>query len=181
MTDPPPLLPMPKSYHVRLSPDERADLEALVARRSERAEPVKRALMLLAADEADGAPALPDAEVADRYHVSTRTVERLRERAVEHGLDLALHGVPRGPREPARKFDGTTEAHLVALRKFDGTTEAHLVALRCSDPPGDRSGWTLRLLADQMVALDYVDSMSAESVRRMLKKTRSSPGASARG
>jgi len=154
---------VPKTYHVRLSPDERADLEALVARRSEKAEPVKRALMLLAADEADGGPALTDAEVADRYRASTRTVERLRQRLVEHGLAMTLHGVPRGPKQPARKFDGTTEAHLVALR--------------CSDPPADRSGWTLELLADQMVALDYVESMSTESVRRLLKKTRLSPGA----
>ena len=158
---------MPKIHHVRLSPDERTDLEALIARRSQKAEPVKRALMLLALDETDGAPALCDADVADRYHVSTRTVERLRRRLVEHGLDLALHGVPRGPRQPARKFDGTTEAHLVALR--------------CSDPPEDRSGWTLELLADRMVALDYVDSISPETVRRMLKKTRSSLGVSPPG
>lgn len=148
---------MPKTYHVRLTPEERAGLEALVSRRSERAEPVKRALMLLALDETDGAPALRDAEVAERYHVTTRTVERLRQRLVGHGLDLALHGAPRGPKRPARKFDGAAEAHLVALR--------------CSDPPGDRSGWALQLLADRMVALDYVDSMSAESVRRLLKKT----------
>lgn len=154
---------MPKTYHVRLAPEERADLEALIARRSERAEPVKRALMLLALDESEGAPALRDADVAERYHVTTRTVERLRRRLVKNGLDFALHGVPRGPRVPARKFDGTTEAHLVALR--------------CSDPPDDRSGWTLQLLADQMVALGHVDSMSTDSVRRMLKKTRSSPGA----
>ena len=154
---------MPKTYHVRLSTDERADLEALIARRSAKAEPVKRALMLLALDETDGAPGLRDAEVAERYHVTTRTVERLRRRLVEHGLAMALHGVPRGPKQPARKFDGTTEAHLVALR--------------CSDPPADRSGWTLELLADRMVALDHVDSISQESVRRLLKKTRSSLGA----
>ena len=158
---------MPKTYHVRLSSQERADLEALVARRSQNAEPVKRALMLLAADEADGAPALSDAEVAERYHVSTRTIERLRRRFVEHGLNLALHGVPRGPKQPSRKFDGTTEARLVALR--------------CSDPPEERSGWTLELLADQMVALDYAESISTETVRRMLKKTHSSLGASSRG
>lgn len=160
-------MPVPKIYHVRLSDDERADLEALVARRSRNAEPVKRAMMLLALDEADGAPALSDAEVVDRYHASVRTVERLRRRLVEHGLDLALHGVPRGPKQPARKFDGTTEAHLVALR--------------CSAPPDDRSGWTLQLLADQMVALDYAESMSAESARRLLAKTRSSRGASVSG
>lgn len=158
---------MPKTYHVRLSPDERSDLEALVARRSAKAEPVKRALMLLALDEADDAPALADAEVAQRYHVATRTVERLRRRLVEHGLDLALHGVPRGPKQPARKFDGTTEAHLVALR--------------CSAPPADRSGWTLTLLADQMVALDHVESISPETVRPLLKKTHSSPGVSPPG
>lgn len=116
---------MPKVYHVRLSGDERADLEALVARRSAHAEPVKRALMLLAADQADGAPALPDAEVVERYRVSTRTVERLRQRAVEHGLEVALNGLPLGPRNP--------------LRKFDGEVEARLVALRCSEPPGDRA------------------------------------------
>ena len=158
---------MAKRYHVSLSGNERADLEALVARRSERAEPVKRALMLLAADEADGAPALPDAEVAARYHVSTRTVERLRERAVEHGLEVALYGRPLGPRSP--------------LRKFDGEVEARLVALRCSQPPDDRSGWTLHLLAERLVALDVVESISHESVRQILKQTRSSRGASASG
>lgn len=149
---------MPKTYRVRLAPDERADLHALVARRSERAEPVKRALVLLAADEADGGPAWTDERIAEVYPASLRTVERLRHRLVEHGLEVALHGFPRGPKQPARKFDGATEAHLVALR--------------CSDPPADRARWTLTLLADQMVALDYVGSMSPESVRRLLKKTR---------
>ncbi|MEM6285684.1 MAG: helix-turn-helix domain-containing protein, partial [Bacteroidota bacterium] len=72
-----------------------------------------------------------------------------------------------GPKQPARKFDGQTEAHLVALR--------------CSEPPGDRSAWTLQLLADRMVALDHVESISTDTVRRMLKKTRSSPGASVSG
>lgn len=158
---------MPKVYHVRLSGDERADLEALVARRSGNAEPVKRAMMLLALDEADDAPALSDVEIVDRYHASVSTVERLRRRLVEDGLDRALYGVPRGPKQPARKFDGATEAHLVALR--------------CSAPPDDRSGWTLQLLADQMVALDYVESISTESVRRLLAKTRSSRGVSVRG
>lgn len=149
---------MPKTYHVRLSPDERADLQALIARRNERAEPVKRALVLLAADESDDGPAWTDERIAEVYPVSLRTVERLRHRVVEHGLDITLHGFPRGPKQPARKFDGATEAHLVALR--------------CSDPPEDRARWTLTLLADRMVALDYAEAMSPESVRRLLKKTR---------
>ena len=158
---------MAKRYRIVLSTDERTDLKALIARRSAKAEPVKRALMLLAADEADDGPALSDAEVAERYHVSTRTVERLRERAVEQGLDTALHGLPRGPRNP--------------LRKFDGEVEARLVALRCSDPPDDRAGWTLHLLAEHLVALDVVDSISHESVRQILNQTRSSRGESASG
>ncbi len=158
---------MAKRYRISLSPEERTDLQALVARRSANAEPVKRALMLLAADEADGGPALTDTEVGERYHVSTRTVERLRERAVEHGLDVALSGLPRGPRNP--------------LRKFDGEVEARLVALRCSDPPEDRAGWTRHLLAERLVALDVVDSISHESVRQILNQTRSSRGASASG
>lgn len=149
---------MPKHYRITLSDDERRDLEALVARRSAKAEPVKRALILLGADEADGAPALTDADLAERYRVATRTVERLRWRAVEHGLDTALHGKKRGPRNP--------------LRKIDGEVEARLVALRCSEPPEGYAKWTLHLLADRLVALDVVDSISHETVRQVLKKTR---------
>jgi transposase len=158
---------MPKHYRLALSDDERHDLKTLVARRSASAEPVKRALMLLAADETDGAPALSDAEIAERYHVSTRTVERLRQRTVKHGVEVALNGFKRGPRNP--------------LRKFDGEVEARLVALRCSEPPEDRVGWTLHLLADRLVALDVVDSISHETVRQILSQTRSSRGASVSG
>jgi hypothetical protein len=158
---------MPKTYHVRLTSEERDHLEDLVARRSEKAAPVKRALALLAADESDLGAAWTDEQVAEVYPLSVRTVARLRQRLVEHGLEIALHGLPRGPKQPDRKFDGTTEAHLVALR--------------CSEPPEGYARWTLSLLADQMVALDYAESMSGESVRRLLKKTRSSPGASKDG
>ena len=158
---------MAKRHRITLTDDERQHLKDLVARRSAKAEPVKRALILLAADEADGGPSLTDAEIAARYHVSTRTAERLRERAVEHGLDIALVGLKRGPRAPRRTFDGTVEARLVALR--------------CSDPPDGRTGWTLRLLADRLVALDVVPSISHESVRQILNQTRSSRGASVSG
>lgn len=158
---------MPKTYRVRLSAEERTALEDLCRRRSQKAEPVKRALALLAADESDLGAAWTDEQIAEVYPVSVRTVARLRQRLVEHGLEVALHGLPRGPKQPDRKFDGTTEAHLVALR--------------CSDPPEGHARWTLSLLAERMVALDYAASMSGESVRRLLKKTRSSPGASASG
>jgi transposase len=153
---------MPKTYRVRLTPKERDHLDALARRRSQKAEPVKRALVLLAADESDLGPAQTDAQIAATYPVSERTVARLRRRFVEHGLDLALHGVPRGPRTPKRLFDGETEARLVALR--------------CTDPPQGHARWTLQLLADEMMALSHVESISCESVRRILKKTSSSPG-----
>ena len=158
---------MPKTYRVRLSAEERAGLDDLTRRRSQKAEPVKRALVLLAADESKAGPGWSDEQIADVYPVSVRTVERLRQRLVEHGLEVALHGLPRGPKQPAREFDGATEAHLVALR--------------CSEPPEDHARWTLQLLADEMVALDHAESMSRESVRRLLKKTSLSPGASRSG
>lgn len=158
---------MPKTYRVRLTAEERTALEDLCRRRSQKAEPVKRALVLLAADESELGPAWTDEQIAKVYPVSVRTIERLRQRLIEHGLDIALHGLPRGPKQPDRKFDGTTEAHLVALR--------------CSDPPEGHAEWTLQLLADQMVALDYAESISGESVRRLLKKTNSSPGVSSSG
>jgi transposase len=158
---------MPKTYRVRLSEEERASLEEITRKRSQKAEPVKRALVLLAADESEAGPAWTDEEIAAVYPVSLRTVERLRRRLVEHGLERALYGVPRGPKQPARKFDARTEAHLIALR--------------CSDPPEGHAAWTLQLLADQMVALDYAESISRESVRQLLKKTSSSPGASGSG
>ena len=84
------------------------------------------------------------------------TVERVRQRFVEEGLEAALH-----PRQPRRTY----------LRKLDGDGEAHLIALACSQPPDGRNRWTLRLLADRMVSLEWVDHLSYETVRQVLKKT----------
>ncbi len=102
-----------------------------------------------------------DAQIAQQYEVSTRTIERLRERYVLEGLDVALNGKPR-----------------LNLHKkiFDGEVEANLIALRCSEPELGRSDWTLRLLADKMVELNYVESISHETVRQILKKTKLSLG-----
>ncbi len=147
---------MPKIYRVELTSEERALLSDMVGRRSQTARPVRRAFMLLKADEAEGAPAWPDTKIAESYEVSVRTVERLRERFVEEGLDVALNGKKR---EPKRE------------RVFDGEVEAHLVALRCSKPPAGRAQWSLRLLRDKMIELEYVETISHESVRQLLKKT----------
>jgi len=157
---------MAKKYCVTLTDDEREHLEDLIERRSNNARPVKRAFMLLKTDQSQGAPAWTDERIAESYNVSVRTVERLRQRFVEDGFDVALYGKKR---EPTKE------------KLFDGQVEAHLVALRCSEPPEGLARWSLRLLADKMVELDYVESISHESVRQLLKKTNSSPGASSPG
>lgn len=157
---------MAKKYCVTLTGDERDHLEELTRRRSKKALPVKRAFMLLKADESPGAPAWTDERLAESYNASVRTVERLRQRFVEEGFEGALYGKRREPRKE---------------KLFDGEVEAHLVALRCSEPPEGFARWSLRLLAEKMVELDYVESISHESVRRLLKKTNSSPGVSSRG
>ena len=120
---------------------------------------VKRSNILLSADR-NGLRKWKDAEISSQYEVSTRTIERLRKRYVEDGLAVALKG------KPGLNLD---------KKLFDGEVEAKLIALRCSEPEEGSSGWTLRLLADKMVALDYVDyveHISHESVRQILKKTK---------
>ena len=126
------------------------------------AQKLAHARILLKADAADGGPAWPDHRIADALEVSTATIERVRRRFVEQGLDAALDRKQR--ERPAREI------------KLDGRAEAQLVALACSAPPEGRATWTVQLLADKLVELDVVDSISDETVRLALKKTRSSPG-----
>ena len=155
---------MAKKYIVTLPEAERAQLQSIIDKRSAKSQIVKRAYALLAADTKGAA--MSDAEIARHYRLSLRSVERLRQRWVEEGLDVALNGKPTTVFKP---------------KKFDARVEAHLIALRCSDPPEGYERWTLQLLADQMVILGHVDQMSYESVRQILKKTRSSPGVSVAG
>jgi transposase len=157
---------MNKLYRVRLTPDERADLECRISTGKSAARRLARARILLKADETDGAPALSDAEVAAAIEVSLSTVERSRRLFVEEGLEVALAG---------------RERKTAPLAKLDGEREAHLLALACSAPPLGYKRWTLRLLAARMVELDYVDDLSYETVRRTLKKTSSSPGGAPSG
>ena len=116
----------------------------------------RHAQALLKADQPVG---WTDAAIADAFALSVRTVERLRQRFVEDGFDAALKPKP-VPRLP---------------RKIDGAVAAHLVALACSDPPEGRRRWTLRLLADRLVELELVDSISHEGVRAALKKNALKP------
>ncbi len=147
---------MAKKYHVELTDSERSKLEKIANRRKSTSQAWKRSKILLSADRL-GAKNWTDEKISSSYQVSVRTVERLRERYVTEGLSVALEGKKR------LNLD---------KKRFDGEVEAHLVALRCSPPDEGQSSWTLRLLADKMVALDYVESISHESVRQILKKTK---------
>ena len=154
---------MPKKYRVMLSTDERADLEGLLARGKADVRRLKHAQILLKAEEADDGPAWSDERIADALHAGTATVERVRQRFVEEGLTSALSPYRRGTRIDERKLDGA---------QLDGAQEAQLIALACSAPPDGQARWTLRLLAQRMVDLAYVDTLSYETVRQTLKKER---------
>ena len=145
---------MEKKYQVTLTPTEQQELQELIARRSAKAAEVKRAYILLATDE-NGTQQWPDATISSTYQVGVRTVERVRQRFVELGLQSAVYGKKR---------------EVYREKVFDGEVEAHLVALRCSEPPSGRAHWMLHLLAERMVELPYVESISHESVRQLLKK-----------
>jgi transposase len=146
---------MKKLYIVDLTEAERSGLLALTRKGTLGARKLRRAQILLAAD--DG---LTDAAIAAALHVGVSTVERTRRRFVEGGVDWALSERPRPGAAP----------------KLDGKAEAYLVALACSAPPEGRERWTMHLLADRLVALGQVAAVSDETVRRALKKTTSSRG-----
>jgi len=146
---------MVKKYHVTLTDKERSELAAIIKRRSEKSLPVIRSYILLAAD-LNGDKRWTDARISDTYGVGIITAERTRKRFVEEGFDIAVRGKKR---------------EIFREKVLDGNTEAHLIALRCSEPPPGYSGWTLRLLSDKMVELEYAEHISHESVRLILKKT----------
>lgn len=151
-----------KKYLVTLTPEEREQLSGLLSAGKRSALTLARARILLKADQADGGPAWPDDRIAEALDCGVRTIERLRQRFVERGLEAALGRKPQD--RPSRE------------RKLDGRAEARLIALACSEPPDGRAAWTLQLLADKLVELRVVDSVCDETVRRVLKKTRSSRG-----
>jgi transposase len=152
---------MKKKYIVTLSQEERRILRELLSRGKAAARKLMHARILLKADVSPGGPGWDDQKIAEGLEVGRATVERLRKAFVEEGLETALER-----RKPRRQY----------RRKLDGDGEAHLVALACQAPPEGRSRWTLRLLADRLVQLEYVDEISYQTVHRTLKKTNSSPG-----
>jgi transposase len=151
-----------KKYNVTLAAEERKALQDLVAAGKGASRKLLQARILLKADAPPKGPARSDARIAEALEVSTRTVERLRERFVEQGLEAALG---------RKKQDRPSREPIL-----DGKAEARLIALACSTPPQGRARWTLRLLADRLVELEIVDTISTETVRRTLKKMNSSRG-----
>jgi transposase len=149
-----------KKYKVTLTADERHSLHELISAGKAAALKLTHARILLKADAAPGGPAWTDARIAEAFEVHRTTVEQVRQRFVEQGFQAAL--VRKKQDRPSRE------------RKLDGAGEARLIALACSEPPRGRAAWTLRLLADQLVELEIVDTISTETVRQVLKKTNSS-------
>ena len=147
-----------KRYVIALTASERGQLAALVRSGRRSARSITRARVLLLADQGEDGPGWEDRRVAEAVGCGHRTVERIRERFVTEGLDAALTARARAnpPREPV----------------LDGAAEARLIALACSTTPDGRKAWTLRMLAGKLVELEVVESVSHETVRRCLKKTR---------
>jgi hypothetical protein len=152
---------MATKYEVRLSDEERARLRTLVGRGVAIARRLTHARILLKADHSDAGPGWTDAAIAGALEVGLSTVARVRQRYVAAGLEAALDR-----KGPDRVYE----------RKLDGAGEARLIAVTCSAPPAGHARWTLKLLAARLVALEVVESISYETVRRTLKQTNSSPG-----
>src|SRR5262249_22467921 len=147
-----------KKYLVTLTAEERQWLGALVKAGKRSALTITRARILLKADQATGGPAWEDARIAEALDCGLRTVERVRQRFVERGLEAALGRKPQDRPSPERKLDGAAQARLIALAR--------------SPPPVGRAGGPLTRLADKLVELEVSESVSDETVRRVLKKTR---------
>ena len=150
---------MHKFYHVTLTSEERRDLQRLVTSGKHAARKLAHARILLLSDTGDEGPGKMDKEIHQALGVAISTIERVRQRFVEEGLDAALT-----PKKSTR----------VHPRKLDGDGEARLTMLACSAPPEGRKVWSLQLLADEMVVFGY--DVSRCTVHRTLKKTKSSRG-----
>jgi transposase len=148
-------------YHVTLDEDERLELNNLLNKGRVAARKQTHARILLQCDEAGENPVKKDHDIAKALNTSIRSIERIRQRFVEEGLESALN-----PKQPERHRS----------KKLDGAAEAFLVATACMEAPEGRAEWTMQLLADKLVECQIVDAISDETVRKTLKKTRLNPG-----
>jgi transposase len=150
-----------KKYKVTLTSEERAELTALVSRGTGNARRLRRARILLLADENQPEGAWKDADIAKALNAHARTVERTREKCVELGIEAALNH---------------TRPKKTRAKVLDGAAEAHLVQLACSEAPDGHERWTMQMLADKLIELEVVETVSRETVRTTLKKMNLSPG-----
>lgn len=148
-------------YKVTLTKGERDELEAVLAKGKHSSQLYRNSCILLNCDEGGHGERLANEDIARVLQISTKTVERLRKRFVEEGFGACIQRKAY-PKKGAAKADGDFEAHLIAIS--------------CSRAPEGFARWSLRMLADKMVELEHVDSVPHETVRQVLKKTRSSPG-----
>ena len=144
-----------KQYRVELTSEERAQLRQIVAKGNTTGYRIKYAHILLKADQSKGGPGWSDPQIAEAFECNLSTVYRLRKRLVEDGFEAVLQ-------------HGNAGKHR--QRKLDGKAEARLIALACSQPPEGRQRWTVRLLADKLVSLGFVDSCGKTTVHETLKK-----------
>lgn len=144
-----------KKYIVKLTEKEREELTQMISTGKDSARKLMHARILLKADESAGGPHWRDEQMCEAIGASLSTIGRVRQKFVEEGVEAAIS---------RRKGSGIRDL------KIDGEREAHLVALTCSTAPEGQARWTLRLLAEKMVALEYIESLSYETVRRTLKK-----------
>jgi transposase len=148
-------------YKVTLTKEEREQLKTILGKGKHTSQKYRNACILLNSDESPEGQKLSNEKIAQVLHINTKTVERIKQRFVEDGFDECLDRKPYPRKGP---------------KKADGDFEAHLIALSCSQAPEGYARWSLRLLADKMVEMKYTDSISHETVRRVLKKTKSSRG-----
>jgi hypothetical protein len=150
-------------YHIYLTNQEREELEAMVSKGRRKATTIRTAHVLLASDEANGRQSA--AFISDAYHLSTKSVERIRQQFCQRGMDIF-----------------TAQPHKTRSdKKIDGSVEAHIIAICCTQPPAGQSSWKLQSIADKVVQLGILDHLSVTSVATVLKKMSSSPGVSKSG
>ena len=156
-----------KKYIVTLTKEEREYLSKIVSKGTHKSQKVINALLLLSCDAGNFQKKRSiNEEISRVLKIGMRKIDRVKKRFVEEGLDITLNG---------------KKGNRIYAKKADGDFEAHLIALSCSDPPEGFSRWSLRLLADKVIELDYIDNVSHETIRQVLKKTKLSLGATKAG
>ena len=148
-------------FKVTLTENEREQLKAILSKGKHSSLQFRNACILLNSDESEHGQKVPNEQIAQVFHINTKTVERLKQRFVEEGFEACID------RKAYRQVKET---------KVDGDFEAHLVAISCSKAPEGYGRWSLRMLADKMIELKYVESISHETIRQVLKKTKLNRG-----